>query len=247
MARFLSKAGLASKVTLAMIVLLALFAITLSSVKTTAQPSGPETNAAERARYLHLTGLTPECLCAAGLSTSDVTSAISDAVAVIETNAAELVAAETALLDTERELDELTRLIRSGTASTEQKNSLSTVTAAAQTAESDWQGLLDEIHDAGCGDVTTAEADRIAVVLGNDRWSLPVEYKRASRTEAEWVALRNALAAERIAAADGDDLDSSFETLLLNVRAEAGTAQAMSWISSNLEEIKTAYNDALDG
>ena len=247
MARFLSKAGLASKVTLALIVVLALFAITLSSVSTTAQPSGPETNAAERARYLHLAGLTPECLCAAGLSTSDVTSAITDAVGVIETNAAGLVTAETALLNTERELDELTRLIRSGTASTEQKATLTTVTAAAQAAESDWQDLLDGIHDAVCADVTTDEADRIATILGNDRWSLPIEYKRANRTEAEWVALRNALAAERIAAADGEDLDSPFETLLLNARAEAGTAQAMSWMGSNLEAVKAAYDDALDG
>ena len=87
---------------------------------------------------------------------------------------------------------------------------------------------------------------QMARVNANIGWKLPAPYTRVDRTESQWVALRDALAAERIADKRGEELGSEFETLLLQVRAETATAEAMTWADTRDTAIQTAFAGALE-
>ena len=251
MSKYLLGRGFASKALVSVMLIVIVSAISVTAMRSSAivasnESTEPATNAAERARYLHLAGLSPECMCVSGVEHTGVTQVVADAAAEIERIAAELRAAESNLMSTQRDLQSLQRLIRSGTASQDQKDSLTTVAAAANLAESVWENLLTQIYAAGTQSLTEPLKERMTQVNANADWKLPHPYARVARTEPQWVALRNALAAERIADKRGEDLDSGFETLLLQVRAEAATAEAMNWAETRDAGIQTAFAGALD-
>lgn len=246
MSEYLMSRGFASKALVTIMLIVIVSAISVTAMKSTAESTEPVTNAAERARYLYLAGLSPECMCVSGIEHTGVSVVVSRATTEIERIGTELRAAESNLMATQRQLQSLQRVIRSGTATDEQKASLSTVTAAASLAESSWDSLLTQIYAAGVEDLASEVRESVEIVNANADWKLPHPYARVARTEREWVALRNALAAERIATKRGEELDRDFETLLLQVRAEAATAEALNWAATRDDAIQTAFAEALD-
>lgn len=246
MSEYLMNRGFASKAVIGVMLVVIVSAISIGTMQSSAESNDPETNAGERARFLHLAGLSPECMCVSGVEHTGVDGVVRNAVAEIELRATELVVAEANLMTTQRNLQGLQRVIRSGTATDEQKDALAGMTADADRAQDVWDGLLEGIYDAGVADLTQQVSERMAQVNANHKWKLPAPYTRAARTEREWVALRNALAAERIATKNGEELDDRFETLLLQTRAEAPTAEAMSWAGTRDAAIQTAFTESLD-
>lgn len=251
MSKYLLSRGFASKALISVMLIVIVSAISVTAMRSSAliassESAEPATNAAERARYLHLAGLSPDCMCVSGVESAGVSTVVADAVTEIELIASQLETAESNLMSTQRDLQSLQRLIRSGTASQAEKDSLTTVAAAATSAQSAWDSLLTQIYAAGTDSLSQTVKDRMVQVNANADWKLPHPYTRVARTEPQWVSLRNALAAERIADKLGEDLDSGFETLLLQVRAEAATAEAMNWAETRDAGIQTAFAGALD-
>ena len=72
----------------------------------------------------------------------------------------------------------------------------------------------------------------------------PIEFQVASRTEAQWVALRDALANEKQAIKYPDTLDQDAQTLLSTTRAEGAVAAARTALDANLPAVQTAWNTA---
>jgi hypothetical protein len=94
--------------------------------------------------------------------------------------------------------------------------------------------LLDAALDAAMTGLASEQKARLVSIRTNKHWEVPIEYKVTSRTESEWVALRNALARKRQnAEAPAPAADSEAAV----IAARAGL--------SELPAIKTAYMGAM--
>src|SRR5262245_52337918 len=74
-----------------------------------------------------------------------------------------------------------------------------------------------------------------------ETWSLTVE-----RSESQWVDLREALANERISAADGVDPDANAHALLTQLRADPTVNAAASNLNANLIAVSASFNTAIN-
>ena len=79
----------------------------------------------------------------------------------------------------------------------------------------------------------------------NSSWELPTEYLAENRTEAEWVALRDALAVERINANHGEPFPSSVQSYLSTIRAGSKVSTAKVNLDTYLASVQTAWNAAV--
>ncbi|HRQ73936.1 MAG TPA: hypothetical protein PLU35_13000 [Phycisphaerales bacterium] len=201
--------------------------------------------AVELAAALHRVGLAPQRLAAAGLSSAETTTLVQNAAAHLTGERfLALNQADTAVRDAQRTVQRLERLARSGRAA---GNDLSDLAAARTTlagAEALRDGALGDLYDAAIGDTPGPKASRLATLRANAAWDLPVQYLAASRAEAEWVALRDALASVRISARLGEDPHHECSTLVAQCDAQTPVATAKASLDANLAAIASAFDAA---
>lgn len=231
---------------------IALGAIALIVAATLATLSGlPSGRAAMTPTAQHIevalmeVGLSPETLAAAGLTAPAVTTLIGNAVEHLDEHFSALQDARSALGSARADHDRLQRLVQSGTASAQDL----TAFASAKTALSQAQAALDaqraSLSTAATANLSQPQRAVLAAIAANARWDLPTPYLVSQRTQPQWVAIRDALANERIAAKLSEEPNPNAASLLLSIRAEQATATAMTNLSANAATITTAWNSAL--
>jgi hypothetical protein len=204
-------------------------------------PPPPATT--EFAGVLLRVGLGAEALAAAGL-TSEQTAGVVAAVEQ-EHNPATLASRDAAFIAAKQTHDRLRRLVTSGKGTQEDVASLRTAETTLATATSNRDGYLDGLRAAGLATVSSEAAAIVNRVRVNTSWHFPTQYLVKDRTEADWVALRDALAAKRISEQDPEeDFPQSAQTHLSAVDAEAEIATAKVNLDSNIASIQTAWNVA---
>lgn len=195
---------------------------------------------------LHRLGLDPEALAAAGLSPSAASQVVSTIEAELLLNPNALPAADAAFAETRTNCDALERLIRSGRGT---DGDVQTYQAAAQDLNADTgqrEMVLGELFALAVTDLTPTQAATLATIRENRHWKRSMEYLVVNRTEPEWVALRDALANERISAEFGTDADPEAQTLLQQARGHAGVIAASANLELNLEAVRAAWEGALE-
>jgi hypothetical protein len=190
-------------------------------------------------------GLAPENLAAAGVS-----SALADDVVIaVETwlgqNASTLSNSDARCFAAVTDRDALVRKVRSGLASGQEVADCPAACSEHDAAIAERTQILDTIRAAGCDVVTVEIENRLARLRVNAAaWNIPPEYLVTDRTQEEWVALRAALANERISAKYGEDPDPADQVLLATVRAEQEVATAKVNLDTNLAAVKAAWEEA---
>jgi hypothetical protein len=190
-------------------------------------------------------GLDAGALSAAGVSANAATALVSAANAHLTDHAAALPNADTAFTTARRESDRLKRLIESGHGSQEDVGNYQTQSATLAAATADRDAALAAIVTAATAGLSSDQKTALARIRANQSWKeVGVEFLVVERTEAQWVALRDALAAERIAAAAGDELPQATQTLLATARANESVAAAHASLGTNLAGVTAAWNAA---
>jgi hypothetical protein len=82
-------------------------------------------------------------------------------------------------------------------------------------------------------------------IRANSAWDLPVQYLVVSRTEREWVALRDALANLRISARLGEEPDPECSALVRQCDADPAVAAARSRLDTRLAQVEAVFAQAL--
>ena len=189
--------------------------------------------------------LGPEALTAAGALATDVTTLVTAAQQYMTLNPGVLDSADAAFADARVDVDQLTRLIRSGQGTAQDVQDLGTAQAAMSSAETQRDGVLDAVVTAGAALFTPGEQQTLATIKANSSWDLPIEFLVVNRTEPDWVLLRECLANERIAAAEGEAADPDCQTTLTQLRGDPAVITATNNLTMNLAAVTAAWHDAI--
>ncbi|MCW5775663.1 MAG: hypothetical protein KIS87_04355 [Phycisphaeraceae bacterium] len=207
------------------------------------EPAAP--TAVELAAALHRVGLSPERLAAAGLTANETSALVRDAAAHLDGERFQaLKQADAAVREASRDVQRLERLARSGRAAGNDLGDLTTARATLAAAESTLGSALGAFYEAAAGGLAGPKAARLATLRANAGWDLPVQYLAASRSEAEWVALRDALASLRICERLGEDPHHGCTTLVAQADADSSVANAKAALDANIAAVTGAFDAA---
>jgi hypothetical protein len=203
---------------------------------------------------LHRVSLDAESLAAAGLGEIEAESVAENLIAHLTQNGAAMTTADNAYANARAAHDQLMRLVRSGTAAPEDLTAFATAQSTLASATSAREAAVDALYEAAIDEIEDEDALAILQKVRAHRQSswrnIPVEFLTIERTEAEWLALRNALAEERIVDSGGEGagpegaVSSASSSLLTTARANGTVEAAMTGLNENLTAIESALNEA---
>lgn len=208
------------------------------------EPPPPPSNT-EFAAVLLRIGLGADALAAAGI-TSEQVSALASAV---EQNysAATMQSRDEAFVAAKQTHDRLRRVVQSGKGTAQDVTALRSAETTLASATSARESYLAGLRTAGLATVSSELATLVNRVRTNRARSsfghLPVQYLVTERSEANWVALRDALAAKRIAEQDEEEtFPASAQNHLAAVDAESEIATAKVNLDTRIAAVQTAWN-----
>jgi hypothetical protein len=192
-------------------------------------------------------GLDARSLAAAGLNANQVTALVAATSAHFVQHPEALRSADQAYAQARVAHDALERKIGSGLASSEEIAQLASARQALGAARALRASALQAIHTAATASLNETQRSKLATLRANAGKPGPIEFKAVERSEAEWLALRKALANERISAQCGDQPHAGCQTLLSTARSNASVAAAKSACDTNLAGIESAWSTAVGG
>lgn len=192
-------------------------------------------------------GLDADALAAVGVSANGVVNVLQPAADAINNAPSALSTADAAFAAARVESDRLQRLIQSGRGSSEDVTSYQTQSAVLATATSQRQSVLDGYFTAAIAGLSSDQRTQITRLRANRSWNLPLEFLVVNREQAEWVAVRDALANERISAKLGESPDESAQASLTTWRAVSAVSTAKSNLDANRATVRAAWNTAVGG
>lgn len=206
-------------------------------------PAPPRTETSSRparaSTLLRLTGLSPEVCAAAGLSVAQATSLAGHAVRHLGDHGPDLQAAVETESRTKRDLSQLEIRVRRGEAVQDQ---LEASRQAHASAESNRDVAVAALLSAALGDLPHDVVQNFAMIREQRQYGLPLAYCLERRTEADAVAIRDALADQRIAQRDGSRLsDGAQQVLNAHRPSEIAIANL-----ANLDAYRRVWREALD-
>lgn len=201
----------------------------------------------ELAAVLTRVGLDAEPLAAAGLDPAQVQGIVARARQHLGDAIVEVRQADRRWAEARRDLDRLEGLVRAGTATPQDlggrspaQEALATATAARQSAlTAAFAAATDGLDPAALATINAVKASRAA------GWDLPAQYMASPRSQPEWVALRDALATQRINPEYGQPVPADTERLLLAEHARPATAAAHANLDRNRQTLTHAWNNAV--
>ncbi|MCI0676139.1 MAG: hypothetical protein L0Y42_10245 [Phycisphaerales bacterium] len=189
--------------------------------------------------------LTSAALTAAGVSATEASNAVNDVQAYMTENPTVFSSADAAIATARPEHDRLQRLIQGGTHAPADLAAFGTAVTNLNNALAQRETAVNSAWAAGTADLSTAKKAILTKIRTNESWGLPIEFLTVERTEAQWVALRNALANERISAQSGESPDPDAQTLLTQARSDATVSAATANLGANLAGVTAAWNSAV--
>jgi len=189
-------------------------------------------------------GLSPEALAAAGVQPAQVAGTVQSAVGAVSQAPDALGIADAAYAEARANTDRLKRKIQSGKAEEGDVQAYQTAKAALATATGQRETILNQVFDSATASLGDSRHQALLAIRANKVWNLPTEFLVVSRSEQEWVQLRDALANERIAPKVGEEPDPTAQAQLAAWRAHASVAAAKTGLDSNLATIRAGWTEA---
>lgn len=190
-------------------------------------------------------GLSPDALAAAGVSALSVSTIVSSALASVQTHPQALALLDTSYADARRESDARRRRIQSGLGNEADVTVYQASSAAMNSSETQREVFITELLATATAGLPQEQRTALAAIRANSSWNLPKQYMVVNRSQEQWVALRDALANERVAARLGEEPDPACQALLANCRANAAVITGTSGVApENLAAIRAAWNIA---
>lgn len=189
-------------------------------------------------------GVTPEALCAAGATPEQVAVIATDAVAQAQASLQALRTADIAAGTAREEKERLERQQRGGLLSREDMTALRNARAAQIQAQAESKAILDGLYAASVAGLNAQARAAMDSIRINSTWDVPVEYRVQARDETSWLALRDALADQRIGQASGRNIDPLNAQILGQAGAVPATSTAVTNLSA-LPQAKVAWDNAI--
>jgi hypothetical protein len=207
----------------------------------------PPVSASDLQVALLRAGLGAETLTAAGVSSQEVSTIVTNAKNELVAHPTRISEDDAAFASARASADALGRKIESGQASQQEIASYATATAALESAQSERAAALDAVFSAATVSLNQTQIGLLQKMQANRAWKMSTEFLTVDRTEAEWLGLRDALSNERIAAKYGNEANAGCQTLLSTARANQTVAAAKASMVANLATVSSAWDVATAG
>jgi hypothetical protein len=189
-------------------------------------------------------GLAPRALAAGGVSVNSILPTLQAAADQMNGAPVALENADSMYVAARVAADALARKIQSGTASQEEIASYPAAKTALDSTESARQSVLDGYFSTATAILTANQRAALITIRANKAWGFPDEYLVVNKTEAQWLALREALSVEHQAIELPDMGSPAAQELLTTFRADPAVAFATTSVQTNLPQITNAWNTA---
>lgn len=190
-------------------------------------------------------GLSPESLCAAGVVVSQDVSAVVDAAETyFLAHPTAIATADADYASAKATFDRLERLVKSGLGTQADVTALRQAESALASATSARSNAVDALFNAGIAGLSQARKDLLSRQRTNAASfgvSSAREFLVVSRSQTDWVRLREALANEKISARYEEDPDATDQALLATCRADSSVADARTNLNTKLTSVKDAW------
>lgn len=207
-------------------------------------PPPPSPTPAQAAVMLHTAGLAPESLAAAGVTASQTTDALLRIRDQLPQLAAQFDAAHNAYSAASIEHDRLERLVRSGRGAEQDVAALHTARTQLQAAAAQRDAATLAFVQAA--DLGPEVNNRLAALSDRRGDGLAIPYRAATRPDADWHALRQALASTDIHTRLGEDVPQPARAVVLANDALPAVAAARASLDANGAAVNTAWNNAVN-
>jgi hypothetical protein len=205
----------------------------------------PPTLDANLVTALYRAGLQPEDLAAAGVSAESTTTVVGNVKAWLSQNASTLSNADSRLGSAVPAKESLWRKVQSGLASHDDVTALDAAVTEFNAALAGQTSAVSAMFDAGTASLSSdTKATLVLERTSQLAWGLPMQYLVKSRTQADWVALRDALDNERVSSKLGEDPDPAAQALLATVRADPAIAAAKTNLDTKLGAVTASWEAA---
>jgi hypothetical protein len=228
------------------VVVLVLSWFSLYPRKAQADPQAPA--ASTLAVALIQCGLDAKSLCAASVAPGTISAVLANVRDEMTQHPGVLDSAYQSLGSARSQHDQLQRLIQSGLGSAQDLSTFATASSSLTSAQASVNGTLNTLSTAGGGGLTTTQRNVLSTIRANRAagWTHPVEFLTVTRTEPQWIELRDALAAERIAQASGGTPSAEIQSLLSAARADLTVSSAIASLQVSLAAAESAWTSALE-
>ena len=193
-------------------------------------------------------GLDPAALAASGVAPGGVSAVLQAAADELNAHPGTLPTADASYAAARIESDRLRTQIQSGQASQEEIGSYQTQMANLSSATSARASALDAVFAAATASLTAPQRAALTQIRANravdHSRDFPIEFLVIERTEAQWVALRDALANEKLAIKYPDLLSEAAQSSLATWRSEPSVAAARTSFVANLTAVTASWNTA---
>jgi hypothetical protein len=196
---------------------------------------------------LRRTGLTPESLAAAGLAEQAVGTVVAAGRAYLVDHEADLDAADEAFGTARNTRDRLQRLVESGLATENDVTALTAAQTALSTATTNRDAILSGLYDAAIAGLGGEQKAVIAQIKAGSAWDLPTQYLATTRSQTQWVDLRDDLANLRISAQLEEEPDPGCVQDVNTANADPAVAAASTNLSNQLAVVSQAWTAAIGG
>jgi hypothetical protein len=200
---------------------------------------------AELRSALSRCGLTPDVLAAAGVSAMATPTLVGNARQYLTDHPDDLSDADTAYFAAQASSDQLMRKVQQGQATSDERAAYVAVQTTLASAKAGRDSALEGIKTAASANLSQNQQNGLATIKGNSQWKVPLKYLAANRTDAQWVALREALANDRQASDQGVDPDATCHQRIVDADAVAATTSAGQNLTNHLADVRMAFNNAM--
>ena len=213
------------------------------TVPTQQHPPGPF--AVELQDAMLLAGFDVKALTAVGVSANLLPSFIAAFRDTYASQAATLDQADAAFSTARVTSDALRRTIESGKGTQEDVTAYQVQVHVMDTVKAARDAALAAARAPAEALLSQTQRGQLARIRTNRTWELPMEFLLVDRTEVQWVALRGALANEKIAPRYGEETAPAHASVLSSARSNSDVALAKSRLDTNLAAMQSAINAAI--
>jgi hypothetical protein len=185
--------------------------------------------------------LGPESLCVCQVPPASIPAFIDSARSQLEARADDIAAAESRIF-----------LARAGVAMLENRRQpassaeeIATAAAELDSARSAYASLQAELFQLVIQGLPTEQRSALTRVRSNRQWGVPVQYLVTDRLPAEWVRLRDALAAAKDATAHQRPVDAAAQATIASAESDPATAGAMQALQAHRTQCRGAWSQAV--
>lgn len=107
------------------------------------------------------------------------------------------------------------------------------------------QAVLDEAFGRAAAGISAGARQRLTIIRQNTRSGIPMEFAILERSEGDQVALREALAVQRIASRTGEPVSSRASAVLLIANSNSDVVAAREAVSTRLAATEQAWSQAI--